>query len=44
MSVGWLLGGQVREGTLIFALCIGPLMQFSLRLFGVKAHRPVEEE
>jgi len=44
MSVGWLLGGQVREGTLIFALCIGPLMQFSLRLFGVKSHRPVEEE
>jgi len=43
MSVGWLLGGQVREGTVIFALCIGPLMQLSLRLFGVKSHRPVEE-
>ena len=43
MAIGWFMGGQVREGTLIFALCIGPLMQLSLRLFGVKSHRPVEE-
>ncbi len=33
MSIGWLLGGQVREGTLIFAVCIGWLMQASFRLF-----------
>jgi len=37
------MGGQLREGTLIFALCIGPLMQISLKMFGVKSHRPVEE-
>ena len=43
MAIGWLMGGQVREGTLIFALCIGPLMQLSLRMFGVKSHRPIEE-
>jgi uncharacterized membrane protein YczE len=43
MSIGWAMGGQLREGTLIFALCIGPLMQFSLKMFGVKSHRPVEE-
>ena len=43
MSIGWAMGGQLREGTLIFALCIGPLMQISLKLFGVKSHRPVEE-
>ncbi|MEN9737314.1 MAG: hypothetical protein RJA26_547 [Actinomycetota bacterium] len=43
MVTGWLMGGQVREGTLIFAVCIGILMQTSLRLFGVKTHRPVEE-
>ena len=43
MSIGWAMGGQLREGTLIFALCIGPLMQISLKMFGVKSHRPVEE-
>jgi hypothetical protein len=26
-------GGQVREGTLIFAVCIGVLMQVSLKFF-----------
>ena len=30
---GWALGGTVGWGTLAFALSIGPLMQFSLRLF-----------
>jgi uncharacterized membrane protein YczE len=33
LAIGWLLGGQVREGTLIFAFCIGYLMQFSLKVF-----------
>jgi uncharacterized membrane protein YczE len=33
LTIGWLLGGQVREGTLIFAVCIGYLMQLSLQLF-----------
>ena len=28
-----MLGGQVREGTLIFALGIGYLMQLSLKFF-----------
>ena len=35
LSAGWLMGGQVREGTLIFAVCIGYLMQTSMKLFGV---------
>ena len=35
LTIGWLMGGQVREGTLIFAVCIGYLMQLSLRAFGV---------
>jgi len=39
MTIGWLMGGQVREGTLIFALCIGFLMQKSLEIFGVRTHR-----
>lgn len=36
LSLGWLMGGQVREGTLIFAVTIGYLMQVSLRLFKYK--------
>ena len=35
VSVGFLLGGQVREGTLIFALGIGYLNQLGMRLFGL---------
>jgi uncharacterized membrane protein YczE len=33
LAIGWLMGGQVREGTLIFAVCIGVLMQVSLKIF-----------
>ena len=35
LTIGWLMGGQVREGTLIFAVCIGYLMQTSMKAFGV---------
>lgn len=35
VSVGFLLGGQVREGTLIFAMTIGYLNQLALQLFGL---------
>jgi uncharacterized membrane protein YczE len=35
LTIGWLMGGQVREGTLIFALTIGYLVQISLRLFRI---------
>lgn len=33
LGIGWAMGGQVREGTLIFAVCIGYLMQGSLKFF-----------
>ena len=33
LSSGWLLGGSVGVGTVAFALAIGPLMQWGLRLF-----------
>lgn len=33
LTSGWLLGGTVGIGTVVFALTIGPLMQSSLRLF-----------
>lgn len=33
VSIGFILGGQVREGTLLFAIGIGYLNQLGLRLF-----------
>ncbi len=35
---GWFMGGSVGVGTLLFAVTIGPLMQFFLKLF-----RPLEK-
>ena len=35
LTIGWLMGGQVREGTLIFALTIGYLVQISLKAFNI---------
>jgi len=35
VSVGFALGGQVREGTLLFAISIGYLNQLGLRIFGL---------
>ena len=35
LIIGWLMGGNVGVGTIIFALCIGYLMQLSLKLFGM---------
>ena len=35
LVAGWLLGGDVGYGTLLYALAIGPLAQFSLRLFRI---------
>jgi len=34
LVTGWLLGGRVGLGTLLFAAGIGPLMQFFLGVFG----------
>jgi uncharacterized membrane protein YczE len=35
VTIGFLLGGQVREGTLLFAMSIGYLNQVAMRLFGL---------
>lgn len=35
VTIGFVLGGQVREGTLIFALTIGYLNQLAMRIFGL---------
>jgi uncharacterized membrane protein YczE len=35
LTIGALMGGQVREGTLIFALSIGYLVQLSMKFFNI---------
>lgn len=40
--LGWLLGGPAGIGTLVFALLIGPAVQFSFKLLHVQPHAPVE--
>ncbi|HEX5941828.1 MAG TPA: hypothetical protein VFY66_06090, partial [Anaerolineales bacterium] len=44
--IGWLLGGPLGFGTVIFALLIGPSVQWAFRLFKVQPHtqQPVEVE
>jgi uncharacterized membrane protein YczE len=39
--VGWILRGPVGLGTLLFAVTIGPLVQFFFKLFHVRPHEPV---
>jgi uncharacterized membrane protein YczE len=42
-SIGWLLGGPAGIGTLIFALLIGPAVQWAFKLFNVKPHGDEKE-
>lgn len=37
LGLAWLLGGSIGLGTVMFALLMGPIMQTSLRVFGVSA-------
>ncbi|MCX5202643.1 hypothetical protein OG897_14435 [Streptomyces sp. NBC_00237] len=39
---GFLLGGTIGAGTVVYALAIGPLAQFFLRLFAVPEQKPDE--
>jgi uncharacterized membrane protein YczE len=41
--VGWLLGGPLGLGTVVFALLIGPSVQWAFKLFKVKPHQPEAE-
>ena len=36
--IGWLLGGPLGFGTVVFALLIGPSVQWAFKLFNVKPH------
>jgi len=44
VTIGWLLGGPVGVGTLIFALLVGPSVQLGFKLMHVEPHKPVEVE
>jgi len=41
LAIGWLLGGPVGIGTLVFAVLIGPAVQWAFKIFNVRPH---EEE
>ena len=36
LVLGWVLGGTVGVGTLLYAICIGPLAQYFLRVFRLR--------
>jgi uncharacterized membrane protein YczE len=42
VAVGWFLGGPLGIGTLIFALLIGPAVQWGFKLFKVRPYKPEE--
>ncbi len=39
---GWLLGGPAGIGTLVFALLIGPVVQWAFKVFKVRPHKEYE--
>jgi uncharacterized protein len=39
LALGWAMGGRIGPGTLLFALAIGPAMQWGLRVSGVPPAR-----
>jgi uncharacterized membrane protein YczE len=43
LGIGWLLGGSVGVGTVVYALAIGPLVQLLLPWFMVPTPLPVRE-
>jgi uncharacterized membrane protein YczE len=44
VSIGWLLGGPLGLGTVIFAMLIGPSVQWAFKLFRVRPHIPARAE
>lgn len=40
LAVGWLLGGTVGVGTVLYAIAIGPIVQAFLPLFTVRDRSP----
>lgn len=44
LACGWMMGGTIGVGTLLFACAIGPATQWGLQLFGVAASGAVRAE
>jgi uncharacterized membrane protein YczE len=42
LTLGWILGGTFGLGTIVFALAIGPLVQFFLPLWDISPHSSTE--
>ncbi|GEK86003.1 membrane protein YczE [Microbacterium aerolatum] len=42
VAVGWSLGGNVGIGTLAFALLVGPLCQYFMRIFAIRVPAPAK--
>ncbi|MBA3678051.1 MAG: hypothetical protein H0W74_11725 [Sphingosinicella sp.] len=40
LAVGWLLGGTVGVGTILYAICIGPIVHRTLPFFAIKDRDP----
>ena len=40
VTLGWLLGGPAGLGTVIYALLVGPSVQFGFKIFNVHPHGP----
>jgi uncharacterized membrane protein YczE len=43
VAVGWALGGPLGMGTVVFALLIGPAVQWAFKVFKVQPHKPLVE-
>jgi len=44
VAIGWLLGGPAGVGTVIYALLVGPAVQWGFKIFKVQPHKPIEPE
>jgi len=44
VSIGWWLGGPAGVGTVIYALLVGPSVQWGFKIFKVQPHKPMEPE
>lgn len=40
LLIGWAMGGPAGVGTLVFAILIGPSVQWGFRVFKVRGHEP----
>jgi hypothetical protein len=44
VTIGWFLGGPAGVGTVIYALLVGPAVQWGFKIFKVQPHKPIEPE